>query len=48
MFKNRFKADNSRFGAVLAGVMAAHGIGVAAFLGECNVQSQRVVNIKRG
>ena len=47
MFKNQFVADNSRFGAVLASVMDAYGIGVSEFLGECKVQNQRVVNVKR-
>ncbi len=48
MFKNQFKADNSRFGASLARVMGAYEIGVSEFLGECRVQNQRVINVKRG
>ena len=28
MFKNKYEADNSRFGEVLTQVLSAHGIGV--------------------
>jgi len=47
MFKNQFVSDNSRFGVVLTEVMNAYEIGVGEFLGECKVQNQRVINIKK-
>lgn len=47
MFKNQFMADNSRFGATLTSVMDAYEIGVSEFLGECKVQNQRVINVKK-
>ena len=34
MFKNKYEADNSRFGEVLTQVLSAHGIGVRNFLAE--------------
>ena len=37
MFKNKYEADNSRFGEVLTQVLSAHGIGVRQFLAEAKV-----------
>lgn len=47
MFNNKFEADNSLFGAALTDVLDAHGIKVGDFLGECKVQNQRVIKIKK-
>ena len=40
MFKNKYEADNSRFGEVLTQVLSAHGIGVRHFLAEAKVGIQ--------
>ena len=41
MFKNKYEADNSRFGEVLTQVLSAHGIGVRHFLAEAKVGKSR-------
>ena len=41
MFKNKYEADNSRFGEVLTQVLSAHGIGVRQFLAEAKVGKTR-------
>ena len=48
MFKNKYEADNSRFGEVLTQVLSAHGIGVRHFLAEAKVGKTRFYAIKRG
>ena len=48
MFKNKYEADNSRFGEVLTQVLSAHGIGVRHFLAEAKVGHTRFYAIKRG
>ena len=48
MFKNKYEADNSRFGEVLTQVLSAHGIGVRQFLAEAKVGKTRFYAIKRG
>ena len=48
MFKNKYEADNSRFGEVLTQVLSAHGIGVRKFLAEAKVSKTRFYDIKRG
>ena len=48
MFKNKYEADNSRFGEVLTQVLSAHGIGVRQFLAEAKVGHTRFYAIKRG
>ena len=48
MFKNKYEADNSRFGEVLTQVLSAHGIGVRQFLAEAKVSKTRFYAIKRG
>ena len=48
MFKNKYEADNSRFGEVLTQVMSAHGIGVRHFLAEAKVGHTRFYAVKRG
>ena len=48
MFKNKYKADNSRFGEVLTQVLSAHGIGVRQFLAEAKVGKTRFYAVKRG
>ena len=48
MFKNKYEADNSRFGEVLTQVLSAHGIGVRHFLAEAKVSKTRFYAIKRG
>ena len=48
MFKNKYEADNSRFGEVLTQVLSAHGIGVRQFLAEAKVGKSRFYDIKRG
>ena len=48
MFKNKYEADNSRFGEVLPQVLSAHGIGVRKFLAEAKVGKTRFYAVKRG
>ena len=48
MFKNKYEADNSRFGEVLTQVLSAHGIGVRQFLAEAKVGKTRFYAVKRG
>ena len=48
MFKNKYEADNSRFGEVLTQVLSAHGIGVRHFLAETKVGKTRFYAVKRG
>ena len=48
MFKNKYEADNSRFGEVLTQVLSAHGIGVRHFLAEAKISKTRFYAIKRG
>ena len=48
MFKNKYEADNSRFGEVLTQVLSAHGIGVRKFRAEAKVGHTRFYAIKRG
>ena len=48
MFKNKYEADNSRFGEVLTQVLSAQGIGVRQFLAEAKVGKTRFYAIKRG
>ena len=48
MFKNKYEADNSRFGEVLTQVLSAHGIGVRHFLAEAKVGHTRFYAVKRG
>ena len=48
MFKNKYEADNSRFGEVLTQVLSAHGIGVRHFLAEAKVSKTQFYAIKRG
>ena len=48
MFKNKYEADNSRFGEVLTQVLSAHGIGVRQFLAEAKVGKTRLYDINRG
>ena len=48
MFKNKYEADNSRFGEVLTQVLSAHGIGVRKFLAEAKVGKTRFYAVKRG
>ena len=48
MFKNKYEADNSRFGEVLTQVLSAHGIGVRHFLAEAKVGKSRFYAVKRG
>ena len=48
MFKNKYEADNSRFGEVLTQALSAHGIGVRQFLAEAKVGKTRFYAIKRG
>ena len=48
MFKNKYEADNSRFGEVLTQVLSAHGIGVRQFLAEAKIGKTRFYAVKRG
>ena len=48
MFKNKYEADNSRFGEVLTQVLLAHSIGIREFLAETKVSKTRFYDIKRG
>ena len=48
MFKNKYEADNSRFGEVLTQVLSAHGISVRQFLAEAKVGKTRFYAVKRG
>ena len=48
MFKNKYEADNSRFGEVLTQVLSAHSIGIREFLAEAKVSKTRFYDIKRG
>ena len=48
MFKNKYEADNSRFGEVLTQVLSAHGIGVRQFLAEAKAGKTRFYAVKRG
>ena len=47
MFKNKYEADNSRFGEVLTQVLSAHGIGVRQFLAEGKVGKTSRPHLRR-